>query len=343
MKTILKIFLISLLAIIAIFLLAKMAISFFNPESAFSGQSFSIQKPKSLPNVILLTALPSASAETGELPPQINFLLLGLPGRGNNAPGLSDTIMLATLKPQEKRIYFFSVPRDLYVKSENGDFAKINSLYILGKNKNSNSPANNIIKAVEKVAGQKIDYFITMDLPAVKKIVDDLGGLNVNVSETVRDPMLSGIGNGYETFYIEKGWRYFEGQTTLKYLRTRSSSNGDFDRMRRQQDILEAFRKKIFGLNLFWDFPKIIKIYSQLQNNIETNMTTEEMRQIYKIVKEIEAENMAYEVIEKKETGLVVTDSAVTENGSIASIVRPSAGLENYEEIQEFIKNTLNE
>lgn len=332
-----------MLAIAAIFLLAKMAISFFNPESAFSGQSLSVQKPKSLPNVILLSIAPRTGAETEDFPSQINFLLLGLPGQGNNAPDISDTIMLAALKPQEKRIYFFSIPRDLYIQNKYGDFAKINSLYVLGKNKNSNFPADSIIEAVEKVTKQKIDYFLTMDLPAVKKIVDDLGGLNINVSETVRDPKLSGIDNGYETFYIEKGWRYFDGQTTLKYLRTRSSSGGDFDRMRRQQDILEAFHKKIFGLNLFWDFPKIIKIYSQLQNNIETNMTTEEIRQIYKIVKEIEAENMAYEVIEKKETGLVVTDSAVTENGSIVSMVRPSAGLENYEEIQKFIKETIDE
>jgi anionic cell wall polymer biosynthesis LytR-Cps2A-Psr (LCP) family protein len=179
---------------------------------------------------------------------------------------------------------------------------------------------------------------------AIKKIVDDLGGLNVNVSQTVDDPKFPTANNGYERFHIEKGWRYFDGETTLKYLRTRHSLNGDFDRMQRQQDVVEAFRKKIFGLNIIWDFPKILRIYSELNTHIATNIDiSSDAKAIYKSIKLIKPENLIYKVIDaNKDSGLVTTDNIPIGNDIIASIVKPKKGLENYEDIQNFISSTLN-
>lgn len=344
MRTSLKIILIIVLSIILIFLLTKFAISFLDQKSSQTERTFTVKKSGTLSNIIFLS-LVSDDSEESKLPPKINFLLLGAPGQGNSAPNLTDTIMLATLKPQDKKIYFFSIPRDLYARiGESQNFSKINSLYELGKIKNPASPAEYIIKTVEIVTNEKIDYFLTLDLVAIKKIVDDLGGLNVNVSETVNDPQFPTANNSYETFRIDKGWRYFDGETTLKYLRTRHSLNGDFDRMRRQQDIVEAFRKKIFGLNIIWDFPKILKIYSDLEKHITTNIDIRETKPIYKTLKTILPENLTYKVINSSDTNnLVITTNIPLGNGIIASIVEPNNGLENYEEIQKFVKKTLNE
>lgn len=342
MKKFLKIIFIFAVIIIAIFAVAKIAISFTQKSSPKNERSFTIKKTGSISNVIFLAI--NSSGDEESLPPKINFLILGNPGEGNNAPHLTDTIMLATLKPQDKKIYFFSIPRDLYVRiDETENFSKINSLYEVGKNHNPKSPAEYIIKSVEKVTGEKIDYFLTIDLPAIKKIVDDLGGLNVNVSQTVDDPKFPTANNGYERFHMEKGWRYFDGETTLKYLRTRHSQNGDFDRMQRQQDVVEAFRKKIFGLNIIWDFPKILKIYSELNSHIATNIDiASDAKALYKSIKSIGPENLIYKVIDaNKNDGLVTTDNISLSNGIVASIVRPKAGLENYSEIQNFVENAL--
>lgn len=340
MKIFLKIILIISIIFAAIFLLARFAVSFTKLEPR--EHTFTIKKSSALKSITFLALKSDKSA--ADLPQKINFLILGNPGEGNSAPFLTDTIMLASLKPADKKIYFFSIPRDLYVRiGETDGFSKINSLYLLGKERNPNSPAEYTIKAVENTTGQKIDYFAAIDLAAIKKIVDDLGGLNVNVSETVNDPRFPTASYGYETFYIEKGWRYFDGELASKYLRTRHSPNGDFDRMRRQQDIVEAFRKKIFGLNLFWDFPKLLKTYSDLENHIATNMDIGEMKPIYRAIKEIPAENLIYKVLNAdQENGLMTTANMPLENGLVASIVEPRAGLENYEEIQEFIADTIN-
>lgn len=340
MKIFLKIILIVSIVFAAIFLLARFAVSFTKLEPR--EHTFTIKKSGALKSITFL-ALKSDDNEYS-LPAKINFLILGNPGEGNSAPFLTDTIMLASLKPQDKKIYFFSIPRDLYVRiGETDSFSKINSLYLLGKERNPNSPAQYSIKAVENATGQKIDYFAAIDLAAIKKIVDDLDGLNVNVSETVNDPRFPTASYSYETFYIEKGWRYFDGELASKYLRTRHSPNGDFDRMRRQQDIVEAFRKKIFGLNLFWDFPKLLKTYSDLENHIATNMDIGEMKPIYRAVKEIPPESLIYKVMDaNQENGLVTAANMPLENGLVASIVEPRAGLENYEEIQEFIADTIN-
>lgn len=341
MKTILKIIVIFIIIAVAVFLLVNVANSILSNTNYSSGKSFAIKKPGSLGGIILLS-LGSLEKTNKNLPEKINFLILGNPGPGNNAPDLTDTIMLATLKPQDEKIYIFSIPRDLYIRiGETDGFSKINSLYEIGKNQNPDLPANLIIETAQKITGEKIDYFLIVDLSAVKKIVDNLGGLNVDISEAINDPKFPTANNGYENFKIDKGQKYLDGETTLKYLRTRHSSGGDFSRMKRQQDVVEAFRKKIFGLNILWDFSKILKIYTELQDHIKTNMDFEEMRMIYKIIKKITPENLIYKVIDEKETGLVMTDNINIENGLVASIVKPRNGIENYEDIKNFIKSTL--
>lgn len=343
MKKTIKPILIALIFIIAIFFLAKFGASFYASKALPIEKSFTIKKSGNLRNIIMLS-MSSDNSEI-ELPRKINFLILGNPGEGNNAPNLTDTIILAILKPQDQKIYFFSIPRDLYVRiGDSQNFSKINSLYEIGQNHNPNSPAGYIVAAIEKITGEKIDYFLTIDLAAIKKIVDDLGGLNVNVSQTVIDNRFPTANNGYETFHIDQGWRYFDGETTLKFLRTRHSEHGDFDRMRRQQDVVEAFRKKIFGLNIIWDFPKILKIYSELQNHIDTNIDIGYSKPIYKAIKSIPPENLVYKVVDATNgTDLVATANIDIGNGIIASIVEPKNGLENYEDIKNFIQKTLNE
>ena len=101
-----------------------------------------------------------------------------------------------------------------------------------------------IKEKVAEITGQQIDYYIALDVSGVEKIIDILGGLNVWVAEDVFDPQFPTPGHGTEYFTVKKGWRYFDGKTVQKYLRTRHSADGDFARMRQQQAVVEALRKK---------------------------------------------------------------------------------------------------
>ncbi len=125
MRKIIKIILIALASFVAIFFLAKFATSFYDAKSPSIEKSFTVKKTSALRNIIMLSMGSDDSEDN--LPEKINFLILGNPGEGNNAPNLTDTIMLATLKPQEQKIYFFSIPRDLYVRiGDSKNFSKIN-------------------------------------------------------------------------------------------------------------------------------------------------------------------------------------------------------------------------
>ena len=115
-----------------------------------------------------------------------------------------------------------------------------------------------IKEKVAEITGQQIDYYIALDVSGVEKIIDILGGLNVWVAEDVFDPQFPTPGHGTEYFTVKKGWRYFDGKTVQKYLRTRHSADGDFARMRQQQAVVEALRKKNIRLESALRFPNSV-------------------------------------------------------------------------------------
>lgn len=181
-----------------------------------------------------------------------NFLLLGAAGEGNDAPDLTDTILVARIEPIKQKIYLFSLPRDLWVKipTDNKGFIKLNTLYSLNK-KNTGHEFDLIKQKAQDITGLTIDHYVFVNLTAVKETVDILGGVNVLVKENILDTSYPGPNHGYQTFQITAGWRYLDGETALKYIRSRHSPGGDFDRIARQQEILQALKQKVVKLN-FW-------------------------------------------------------------------------------------------
>jgi len=268
-----------------------------------------------------------------------NILLLGAAGQGNDAPYLTDTIVLAMIKPDDSGTTLVSLPRDLWVKVPQSDsYTKINSLYILGKsNQNENYGLELIKQKVEQVTGQKIDNYLLIDLSVVKQIIDQVGGLNVLVRKDILDTQFPGPNHSFETFEIKAGWRYMDGETAAKYIRTRHSVAGDFDRMSRQQDVLFTLKQKITGLNPVLDLPKFLKILSDLNSNIKTDIPISQFPQFWQLAKNLSPDNINKIVIDNDVANPLVTTERLQLEGGEASIVKPRAGLENYSEIQNFI------
>ncbi|MEK7097894.1 MAG: LCP family protein, partial [Patescibacteria group bacterium] len=181
----------------------------------------------------------------GEERDRINILFLGMPGGGNDAPFLTDTLIIASIKPSTSQLALMSLPRDLLVElTDQKIITKINALFRMNELNH-----DLIINKVKEITGQPIDYYAVMDISAAEKITDALGGLNVLVPDDINDTQFPTPDHGVETFSVQKGWRFFDGATIQKYLRTRHSPDGDFARMRQQQAVIEAIRKKIFGFN----------------------------------------------------------------------------------------------
>ncbi len=278
---------------------------------------------------------------TGESDDRINILLLGLPGEQNDAPDLTDTIIVASIKPSTRQLALLSIPRDLLVELDGGaSHAKINALYRLG------GGAPSLIKQkMEEITGQPIHYFATLDISSIEQIVDALGGLNVAVADTVYDSTFPTAGGGTELFSVQKGWRYFNGATAQKYLRTRHGEGGDFARMRRQQAVIEAVRKKVFGLNMLYDFPTVLSLYKTIRYHVQTDIDETDMRRFYDIAKTISYATVRYSAVDGDPANpdALLESATVTLEGKPAFVLKPKTGDFDYADIQTLAGNIFEE
>jgi len=271
---------------------------------------------------------------------EINILALGRPGKNYPGGELTDTIILIHLPQNDgnsnnnRKAFLISLPRDLLVEvSDKSSLTKINSLYnLVGISK--------LKEKVEEITGLLINNYVIVDLAVVEEVISLIDGLNVFVEQDINDPYFPGPNHSYQTFNLSAGWRYLDGPATLRYIRTRyTSPNGDFDRMSRQQQIIQLIKQKVLALNPLWDFPTYVRIFNSLQNNIETDLGLMEIESLWKTAKEIGSDNIISLVIDKKETGLLI-GGQVMFGKQRASVVYPKTGQGEYDEIKEFIKQT---
>lgn len=277
----------------------------------------------------------------GTAPPpgnSVNFLLLGAAGEGYEAPDLTDTILVARLTPGQDKIYLFSLPRDLLVKiPEEENWTKLNTLYALAK-KNKGREFDLIKQKTEAITGLTISHYVLVNLDAVKELVDTLNGVNVMVKKDIYDTAFPGPNHSFQTFILKAGWRYLDGETALKYIRSRHAERGDFDRIARQQDILQALKQKVLSLN-FWDLPTFISIFNTVSSKIKTDLSLWQMKDFWDKIKIIPGGNIIKTEIDSPD---LVTTGQTNLGGVNASIVQPKAGLENYEEIKNYISQIIN-
>ena len=266
-----------------------------------------------------------------------NFLLLGAPGQGNNAPDLTDTILVASFDTDKNKIFLFSLPRDLLVSiPDQENYTKLNALYAFNK-KNANQEFNSLIKKTGEITGLKIHHYIFVDLQTVKNVVDILGGVNILVQKDIIDEKFPGPNNSFQTFQIRAGWRYLDGSEALKYIRFRHSAGGDFDRIARQQEVLQALKQKVLTLN-FWDLKKVLEIYQTLSANIKTDLSLWQIQNYWQDLKGLPGENIIRNELTSHD---FFASGQILLGDELASIIKPTAGIENYGEIRNYIADII--
>ena len=298
------------------------------------------EKPLSLAKLAFHFIADTSAPLKGQERDRINILFLGMSGVPHPAPFLTDTIILMSIKPSTHQLGLLSLPRDLLVKTANGGQTKINSLYLMNKK----DPALAMEK-VSEITGQPIDYYFTFDIGGVETIVDTLGGLNVLVPEDVNDPAFPSDNGGTEKFSVEKGWRYFDGATVQKYLRTRHSQGGDFARMRQQQAVVEALRKKIFGMHMLYDFPTLFSLYRELTPHIQSDIDESGIQQLYTIAKNISYDTVQHVTIDgdPRDAVALLKSKTITLSGIPAFVLVPKTGDFDYYGIADAAANIFNE
>lgn len=228
-----------------------------------------------------------------------NILLAGLGGEGHDGGELTDSIIVASIDYNQKIVPMLSIPRDLYVKSQKSDSGgRINAVYSTSKNQFSSKEGMEELKqVVSNVTGVPIDYYIKIDFKGFKKIVDSLGGVDIIVEKDLYDPYYPlGETVQYQTFAINAGPHHLDGETALKYARSRETTS-DFDRAYRQQQIITAVREKALSLNVLTDPTKIKAIYDSVNTSIETDLSINEIIELAKTAKDLGKESTISRVL----------------------------------------------
>lgn len=306
----------------------------------------------------------------------ISVLLLGYGGAGHDGGYLTDSIILMRISPKLQKIDLISLPRDLWVSlpisTSATHSAKINSAYAVGiddrKYPDKSAEFTGLAGGgemskfiVSQVTGIKADYFFAVDFSGFTKAIDQLGGLDIQLSKPFDDEFypldigttdlcgkneeeikaitatLSGdkldqqFTCRYEQLHFDKGLQHFDGITALKFARSRHSltDGGDFNRSERQRLVLEAVKNKIISLNIF---PKIIPIIKTLSGHVKTDMTFAQMESYLP---------RASEFSRYKINSQSITDKNFLKMGvsnDRQSILIPILGENNFTDIQNYLK-----
>ncbi len=191
---------------------------------------------------------------------KINLLLIGIDRREQKHDlGRADTVIVASLRPGEKKAVLLSIPRDMRVEIPGHGTTKINHAYAYGG-------AALVIETVKSFLGININHYALVDFRGFVKSVDALGGVDIYVEKEMLD--VKG------RIHFTPGWHRMDGKEALKYVRFRHDAQGDFGRIERQQKFFKAVLKKASKISSIWRIPALVEVIAQ---RVETDMDVSEM------------------------------------------------------------------
>lgn len=274
-----------------------------------------------------IAAQESSYQNTSSQKKEINILILGRAGAGNDAPYLTDSIMLANINMASPAINLISIPRDLLVTDPNGSEMKINALY-----EDDNLNPDWVENKVKEITGITPNYYFVIDLNALKTIIDDMGGVKVDVPQALYDPAYPGPNDSYTTYSISAGWHNLTGSDALEYIRTRHENGGDLARMKRQRQLIEAILQKFHDQNIFWSLVKITQIYNGIMPDINTNVSMNLIAALWQFKDQINTQNIHTYGVDN-----YINEDQIILGGQESDVIEPKAGMFNYSDIQTFI------
>lgn len=227
--------------------------------------------------------------------PNINnqtILILGKGGEGHTGSDLTDTIMVGYLNSSLNKINILSLPRDIWIPEIR---AKLNAAYYYGGFKMAGD-------SVTSITGLPINYTIVVDFSLFKDLIDGIGGIDVDVSNSFVDEKypIEGKENDlcdgdkmfkcrYETIEFIQGKQKMNGELALKFVRSRNAigeEGTDLAREKRQQKIISAIKTKILSRDVILNPSVLKKLYQITMSHLETDVDKEMLYSLAKFTLE---------------------------------------------------------
>lgn len=220
----------------------------------------------------------------------VNVLILGIPGGRHDGPNLSDSIVVANYNFTKNRLITIGVPRDIWSDTLRD---KINSAYAYGESKAVGGGIKLAKAEAAAIADMPIQYGAVINFSNFKDLIDYVGGVDVNVQRSFvdkkfplegrEDDLCGGdpdYGCRYETVSFEKGKQHMDGQTALKFVRSRNAEGiegSDFARTQRQQEVIASLKAKIVEIVKGMNINKIKNLYLKLNSLVDRDISNQEV------------------------------------------------------------------
>ena len=211
-------------------------------------------------------------------------LIMGVDRRDGDV-GRSDTLMLAAVDEEQGRATLLSIPRDTRVEVGTYGYDKINHAYAFGGHEMT-------LAAVEKIVGVPVTHYVLIDTSAFERIVDAVGGVDINVEKRMHyeDPWDD---NGGLVIDLQPGEQHMTGAQAIQYVRYRDGE-GDIGRIARQQHFMRALLAQFLSPQVI---PRLAAVVDEVKNAVETDLNTRQLLTLAKRMKDIEAGGMTMQMV----------------------------------------------
>jgi LCP family protein required for cell wall assembly len=249
---------------------------------------------------------------------RVTLLVMGIDQRKGEAAGggnyfRTDTMILLSIDPVAKNAAMLSIPRDLWVELPDfgggiNRYDRINTANVYGDVYDyPGGGAALAVRTTQLNLGIPVHYYLKLNFSAFEDFVDQLGGIDVVVPEDIYDPHYpsSDPRTPYdeEVFQIKAGPQHLDGPTALKYARTRHTPGSDFDRAKRQQQVLMAVRDRVTDLNML---PQLLirvpDMVETFRDSVQTDLSINQLACLAQLAKEIPRDEIRSAVIDERYT-----------------------------------------
>jgi LCP family protein required for cell wall assembly len=234
-------------------------------------------------------ATPIATPATKES--RINILLTGVDSAESRTTALTDTLMVVSIDPAAKKVSLINFPRDIAnFPLWTGEIyrGKINSLMTYARfheEEFPDGPLPTLVRELGYLLGSPIHYYAAIDLDGFRRLIDEVGGVTIVNQKALNDARYDWM-DGRRGFFLPAGEHTLDGRNALAYVRSRfSAGDNDFNRSRRQQQVVLALREKLTRPEMLTRIPTLFELAGK---TVRTNFPADRVSEMVELAKQVD-------------------------------------------------------
>lgn len=264
--------------------------------------------PSLMPSATLWATPTAPATATPASAAHFTLVLMGVDGRPGAPSWMTDTMMLLDLNPEAQTAALLSIPRDLWFWTggiPGEPLRQVNRFYALAEldQEGAGGPA---VKAMLKFnLGVDVDAYAVVNFQVFVSLINAIGGVDIELAQPISDPTYPDMNFGYDPLYLPAGLVHLDGQTALKYARTRHIDS-DYGRIARQQRLFMAIRDKLMRPDVWPDFlAQAPDLWRDVRGYIDTDLTLDQLMQLALFARLVPEANIALATLRATDEGFV--------------------------------------